>query len=830
MSTCILRSLARVSFSCAAVSLLSLNVPASAQCQPEWYKPAVNPPWSLVANGQPITCDVFVVHPSGDIIMGNVFGEVNGSQMWPIARFNPTTGQWTALATEPINGSVSSIACAPNGDIYIAGVFSQIGSMHVSYVAVYRESSHTWEALGTGVPGFASQIAVGASGKVCVVVGLGSPNTVHFFDPATSTWARLCENTPLGCLNGFFDSVNAVAVLNNDDVVIHEAHSSVPNAPQFKRWSQANQSWSSFFPSWIHGGGTLSTDNLITLPNGDLLMSAYNPPNPGPGYIAYFSVAQNTFAPLGLGVNNEVSRMALGLDGTLIASGLFTVAGGQPVNGMARYNFTTGAWSPIGTGACDAANALAGLANGDVYAGGFYYKQNGNMMLPGGFGHYTAADNRWHSPLGVNGEVNAVLNLPDGTSLVGGSFSIAGDAPASNIARYDSVHNTWTTLGSGCNGPVHAFTTLSSGEVAIGGAFSSAGGVGTTALAKWNPVNFTWSTFGTGIRPTVVHALVTLPNGDVVAGGESTIVSRRATRWSPATNAWVTLGNIGLSGGAGFGHAVLALAAAPNGDVFVGGNFPDPLTEDGNFKHWHASTNTYTTPGFGANGPVNALVMAPDGKVILGGEFSMLGTVNAPHVGRWDPSTFTWSSAGTGVNQAVHSLCRLSSGVIAVGGDFTIAGGLDGALSLALYNSSMDSWTRLPGDPNHPNMGVRARPNVGTASVYALAALQDNGFLTGGSFGATVTGAMTPFPVNNFAIFACAGLDCDSIDFNNDTSLFDPQDIDAFLSVYSEGPCIPASATCNDIDFNNDGSLFDPCDIDSFLLQFSEGPCTLCGV
>jgi hypothetical protein len=70
---------------------------------------------------------------------------------------------------------------------------------------------------------------------------------------------------------------------------------------------------------------------------------------------------------------------------------------------------------------------------------------------------------------------------------------------------------------------------------------------------------------------------------------------------------------------------------------------------------------------------------------------------------------------------------------------------------------------------------------------------------------------------------------CDSIDFNNDTSVFDPQDIDAFLSVYSEGPCIPASATCNDIDFNNDGSVFDPCDIDSFLLQFSEGPCTLCG-
>ncbi len=73
------------------------------------------------------------------------------------------------------------------------------------------------------------------------------------------------------------------------------------------------------------------------------------------------------------------------------------------------------------------------------------------------------------------------------------------------------------------------------------------------------------------------------------------------------------------------------------------------------------------------------------------------------------------------------------------------------------------------------------------------------------------------------------GPTCNDIDINNDTSLFDPQDIDAFLSVYSEGPCVPDTATCDDIDFNNDGGLFDPCDIDAFLLVFAEGPCTLCG-
>jgi len=73
------------------------------------------------------------------------------------------------------------------------------------------------------------------------------------------------------------------------------------------------------------------------------------------------------------------------------------------------------------------------------------------------------------------------------------------------------------------------------------------------------------------------------------------------------------------------------------------------------------------------------------------------------------------------------------------------------------------------------------------------------------------------------------GPTCNDIDFNNDGASFDPQDIDALLSVFSEGPCIPDTQTCDDIDFNNDGGLFDPCDVNSFLTLFAEGPCTPCG-
>lgn len=72
----------------------------------------------------------------------------------------------------------------------------------------------------------------------------------------------------------------------------------------------------------------------------------------------------------------------------------------------------------------------------------------------------------------------------------------------------------------------------------------------------------------------------------------------------------------------------------------------------------------------------------------------------------------------------------------------------------------------------------------------------------------------------------CEGfLRCDDIDFNRDATRYDPTDIEAFLSVFSEGPCVPAGAHCGDVDFNNDRSRFDPEDVNAFLSVFSDGPC-----
>ncbi|GEM_PF-1284258 len=128
-------------------------------------------------------------------------------------------------------------------------------------------------------------------------------------------------------------------------------------------------------------------------------------------------------------------------------------------------------------------------------------------------------------------------------------------------------------------------------------------------------------------------------------------------------------------------------------------------------------------------------------------------------------------------------------------------------VSAFVYNST-DGWRPLPGFKQ------------GASFISELAFINNSLFL--GGFTRTSNPTLTSTHLQRLQ-YPCSI--CDSIDFNNDGSLFDHTDVDAFISIYSEGPCVPAAATCNDIDFNNDGSAFDPGDIDSFLSVFSEGPC-----
>ncbi|MFO0493717.1 MAG: hypothetical protein ACK51T_14970, partial [bacterium] len=123
---------------------------------------------------------------------------------------------------------------------------------------------------------------------------------------------------------------------------------------------------------------------------------------------------------------------------------------------------------------------------------------------------------------GTNGDVQALVVLPGGDVIVGGTFTAAGGVSANRIARYNPSTSVWSALGSGTNGRVRALAVLPGGDVIVGGDFNIAGGVPANNIARYNPSTGVWSALGAGTNNGTnnsVYSLAVLPGGDVIAGG-----------------------------------------------------------------------------------------------------------------------------------------------------------------------------------------------------------------------------------------------------------------------------------------------------------------------
>ncbi len=262
----------------------------------------------------------------------------------------------------------------------------------------------------------------------------------------------------------------------------------------------------------------------------------------------------------------------------------------------------------------------------------------------------------------------------------------------------------------------------------------------------------------------------------------------------------------------GFGSA-RATAMSGDGQWVAGTCFSDTVNEA---VRWNAGAGDTTAHRLGMLEGFTiceATAINDDGTVIVG-----LCSSVFPSPRR---RSFIWSP--THQMRALGSLPAFSRdlGPLAVSGDGSTVGGamLVGFQQRAfLYRSELglvDFAACLEG------RGV----NLEGRNLIDITGISSDGSVIVGNSGGVEGEVGGAWIVTNFGI----GPVCNDIDINNDGSLFDPMDIEAYLSVYSEGSCVPELSQCDDIDFNNDGSVFDPCDIAAFLLVFAEGPCGWCG-
>ncbi len=653
------------------------------------YNPSTNA-WSALGSGTDGFVYALAVLPGGDVVVGGQFTTAGGVPANNIARYNPSTNAWSSLGSGT-SGPVYALSMLPDGELIVGGSFSNAGPVLANSVARFKPRTAgggTWSALGSGTNGDVNTLAVLPGGDVIAggeftTAGGVPANRIARYNFSTNSWSALGSGTS--------GSVYALAILPGGDVMVGGGFTTAGGVPanriaRYNPSTAGGGTWSAPGSGMPGAGNYVSA--LAVLPEGDVIVGGVfldaggEPAN----RIARYNPATNAWSAIGSGTNGGVRALAVLPGGNVMVGGGFSIAGGVPVSNIARYNPSANTWSALGSGTNGPISAVFVLPGGDVMVGGSFFTAGG--VPANSIARYHSTTSTWSAlGTGVGGSfrtVYALALLPGGDVIAGGTFTTVGSVTTNRVARYNASTNTWSPLGSGTNREVRALAVLPGGDVMVGGSFSTAGGVPANNIARYNPSTNAWSAVGTGTNSGIgVYALVVLPGGDVILGGffsaAGGVPASNIARYNPSADTWSALGS-GISANG----TVYALSVLPDGDVLVGGVFataggvPLGSSFNGNIARYNPHTNSWSALGLGTNRLVYALAALPNGDVIVGGDFTTAGGVPANNIARYSPSTAgggTWSALGSGMNGYVTALAVLPGGDVMAGGGFLRAGG-----------------------------------------------------------------------------------------------------------------------------------------------------------
>ncbi|MFO0856599.1 MAG: hypothetical protein U0640_04485 [Phycisphaerales bacterium] len=568
---------------------------------------------------------------------------------------------------------------------------------------------------------------------------------------------------------------------------------------------------------------------------------------------------------------NVTGRLLGSYQGKPIMGGRYASVqdGDQTVNNVRfleslAYVNSDGYWMPISQGVDNAISDMA-LFGEDIIAVGRIGSAGGqrcnNIAVFG-------ADNRWRPWANNNGFERQTRSVAiyQGQPIVSGGYNAAGTTVNPFVRRWDGAQ--WVDMPVPPNGTVETFTVA--GDELWAEVQTSRGGGEIPRFFRWN--GDSWDQ-----NPGLSVANLQECLGQVWGTRTGTIYTAKVIRWNG--NSWEDVGPLTSNG--------KSLIGEYQGSVLAIGYYVQTpnLLRSAMYRlvsgEWQY-VGDYSTPRSVYNltmGYRTRRVTESGNLLIPSGTASDLNGFTFPAGTIWDGTAWS-NTGGLPMNIPSQPITWINSspgGIpIARGSDVFIAGAFIGRHELLAgsanpFRRAMSYFARLePGwnsqfsphqdyeiDPGE-TLVINSGATRFTSGVWRL-----NGVpIVSGPrpSGAQVSGTTTQVltitdmtqaeqglydftsnlpgcvSVSMFNSLASAGSamrtvsitvrnTCDSIDFNNDASAPDPQDIEAFLSVFSEGACIPETATCNDIDFNNDGSIFDPRDIESFLSVYSEGAC-----
>ncbi len=664
--------------------------------------------------------------PDGSIIVGGYFNACGSVDARSLARYDPATNEFSALAaTADFTGPVTALLLS-NDILYVGGTGMEVPGVAGQWsFARLNLTSGQWDVPPNSPQGLDVSIRDMAevSGQVYAALQFGNPG-LQRFDPITSTWIDIgvfqdninalhADGDKL-IVGGSFQTIggiaaNNIAILSPDEGNSWSALGSGADQGVLAIESDAEHIYVS---GWFDTVGPLATD-----------------------HVARFSRATQSWSPMGQGVVTAlqgVRRLRIA-GGELYASGEFTAIDGVQANNIARFDEMLNRWQPLGSGVGNASTFIFGLysVGSDLYVAGGFRTAGGQAQQ--GVARFQTPTRSWASvgegtTTAANGGVYEIASGNDRAILMG-DFTEIGGVQAAGIAQMNCRTHQISPLGGIVDHQLSSFVTASAmtpNFLYIGGGFFSVGGAPANYLARYRWDTGQWEALPGGSPNNFVRDLQVVGDQLYVAGSFSFVgglAARRVARYDLSLDTWQTLGDGPQNGTGGLTYALTVSDTA----VHVGGIFQEAggLAASG-VAHFDLATNSWSVPSSGVIGSVST--MAVIGRALyVGGIIQSAGGVPASEIARLDLDSGQWSTPGGSVNgiRSVNTLLYRNEQLLVAGRFFGMVGVQ--LNSIGLLDPDSQQWTELGG-------GVGFGYNVPSpSSVSAISACGDQ-IIVGGDF------------------------------------------------------------------------------------------------
>jgi uncharacterized delta-60 repeat protein len=710
-----------------------------------------------------------VVQPDGKILVGGDFTTLGGGGTGTtprngIGRLHPD-GSLDTTFNPGANGSVFAVALQPDGKILVAGNFTMLGGGGTGTTTRNRIGRlHPDGSLDASFnPGANDDVwalALQPDGKV--LVG-GDFTTLGGSGTGTTTRNRIGRLHADGTLDATFNPganniVFALALEPDGQILAGGWFTTLGGG--------GTGATTRNFIGRLHSDGSVDVgfnpgaSNIVYAvavePDGRILVGgAFTALGGGAtgttvrnriGRLLSDGTLDATFNP---GASDIVSTLSVQPDGRILVGGIFSTLGdggfGTSRNQIGRLHPDGSVDTTFNPGANQGVYVMAVQSDGMILVGGAFTSLGGGgtgMTVRFRIGrlHGEGSLDTTFNP-GANNSVYALAVQPDGSILVGGSFTGLGAGTGTTvrnrIGRLRPNGTVDASFNPGADGDIRVMAIQPDAGILVGGLFTTLGGTTVrNRIGRLHPDGALDTTFNPGANGNV-NALALQANGQILVGGAFTMLGGGGT----GTTAREGIGRLNPTGSLdatfnpGANGAVTAFAVQPDGKILVAGGFTmlggggTGTTVRNRIGRLNANGSLDAAFNPGANNVVLAVALQPDGKIVVGGLFTTLGgggtgTTMRSRIGRLNPDGSLDTTFNPGANFDVYALAVQPDGKILVGGGFTMLGG--GGTGTTTRNFI----ARL-----HPDGSLDTTFNPGSTSfVLALAVQPDGKILLGGQF------------------------------------------------------------------------------------------------